>query len=123
MIETRRTEAAAPFPGRVRRPCAVTGSDPATIAAAVIEGDAVTTDALAQGKTVSATAEAALSLHRAEWVWASFSYIESWYNPARLHSGLGYRSTDDLRSLMGGGPDRAVALKPTNCPRKRGNLS
>ena len=23
---------------------------------------------------------------------ASFSYIESWYNPARLHSGLRYRS-------------------------------
>jgi transposase InsO family protein len=21
-----------------------------------------------------------------------FSYIEGWYNPARLHSGLGYRS-------------------------------
>ena len=23
---------------------------------------------------------------------ACFSYIESWYNPVRLHSGLGYRS-------------------------------
>ena len=23
---------------------------------------------------------------------ACFSYIEGWYNPARLHSGLGYRS-------------------------------
>jgi putative transposase len=23
---------------------------------------------------------------------ACFTYIEGWYNPARLHSGLGYRS-------------------------------
>ena len=23
---------------------------------------------------------------------ACFSYIEAWYNPIRLHSGLGYRS-------------------------------
>ena len=23
---------------------------------------------------------------------ACFSYIESWYNPVRLHSGLGYQS-------------------------------
>ena len=23
---------------------------------------------------------------------ACFSYIEGWYNPVRLHSGLGYRS-------------------------------
>ena len=23
---------------------------------------------------------------------ASFSYLEAWYNPARLHSSLGYRS-------------------------------
>ena len=29
---------------------------------------------------------------QAEARMACFSYIESWYNPARLHSGLGYRS-------------------------------
>ena len=31
--------------------------------------------------------------------------------------------TDGLRSREGGGPDRALASKPTNCPRERGNLS
>ena len=29
---------------------------------------------------------------QAEARMACFSYIEGWYNPARLHSGLGYRS-------------------------------
>ena len=29
---------------------------------------------------------------RAEARMACFSYIEGWYNPVRLHSGLGYRS-------------------------------
>jgi len=29
---------------------------------------------------------------QAEARMARFSYIEGWYNPARLHSGLGYRS-------------------------------
>ena len=31
--------------------------------------------------------------------------------------------TDDLRSGEGGSPDRALASKPTNCPRERGNLT
>ena len=29
---------------------------------------------------------------QAEARMACFSYIEAWYNPSRLHSGLGYRS-------------------------------
>ena len=29
---------------------------------------------------------------QAEAKMACFSYIEAWYNPIRLHSGLGYRS-------------------------------
>jgi putative transposase len=29
---------------------------------------------------------------QAEARMACFSYIEGWYNPARLHSGLGYKS-------------------------------
>lgn len=29
---------------------------------------------------------------QAEARMACFSYIQGWYNPARLHSGLGYRS-------------------------------
>ena len=29
---------------------------------------------------------------QAEAKMACFSYIEGWYNPVRLHSGLGYRS-------------------------------
>ena len=29
---------------------------------------------------------------QAEAKMACFSYIEGWYNPTRLHSGLGYRS-------------------------------
>ena len=29
---------------------------------------------------------------QAEARMACFSYIEGWYNPVRLHSGLGYRS-------------------------------
>ena len=29
---------------------------------------------------------------QAEARMACFSYIEGWYNPARLHSGLGYRA-------------------------------
>ena len=29
---------------------------------------------------------------QAEARMAGFSYIDGWYNPARLHSGLGYRS-------------------------------
>ncbi len=31
-------------------------------------------------------------MSQAEARMACFSYIEGWYNPARLHSGLGYRS-------------------------------
>ena len=43
------------------------------------------------------TLEAELLSHRrfmsqAEPRMACFSYIEGWYNPARLHSRLGYRS-------------------------------
>ena len=45
----------------------------------------------------SCTLEAELLSRRrfasqAEAKMACFSYIEGWYNPARLHSGLGYRS-------------------------------
>ena len=32
------------------------------------------------------------SWRHAEARMASFSYIEGWYNPVRLHSSLGYRS-------------------------------
>ena len=31
-------------------------------------------------------------MSRAEARMACFSYIEGWYNPVRLHSGLGYQS-------------------------------
>ena len=31
-------------------------------------------------------------LSQAEARMACFSYVEGWYNPARLHSSLGYRS-------------------------------
>jgi len=36
-----------------------------------------------------------------------FSYIEGWYNPVRLHSGLGYRS------LMAYEADTEAALTTT----------
>jgi hypothetical protein len=32
---------------------------------------------------------------------ACFSYIEGWYNPLRLHSGLGYRSRHPRRRRCG----------------------
>ena len=35
---------------------------------------------------------------------ACFSYIEGWYNPVRLHSGLGYQSSMTYEA------DRGVAL-------------
>lgn len=48
--------------------------------------------------TVPANRMKARRVHRvplasqAETKTACFSYIEGWYNPVRLHSGLGYRS-------------------------------
>lgn len=71
LIETRRSEAASPFSGRVRQPLATPRSDPAGIAAAMVETDAVTTDALAHGQTVPEISRAALALHRAERVWVA----------------------------------------------------
>ena len=38
---------------------------------------------------------------------ACFSYIEGWYNPVRMHSGLGYRSP------MAYGAEREEALTAT----------
>jgi len=51
----------------------------------------------AMAESFFATLEAELLSRRrfasqAEAKMACFSYIEGWYNPARLHSGLGYRS-------------------------------
>ncbi len=37
---------------------------------------------------------------QAEARMACFSYIESWYNPVRLHSGLGYRSPITYEASM-----------------------
>ena len=41
---------------------------------------------------------------QAEAKMACFSYIEGWYNPVRLHSGLGYRSPityeADMQAVM-----------------------
>ncbi len=41
---------------------------------------------------------------QAEARMACFSYIEGWYNPVRLHSGLGYRSPmtyeADMQTVM-----------------------
>ncbi len=31
---------------------------------------------------------------------ACFSFIDGWYNPARLHSALGYRSPMDYEAIM-----------------------
>ena len=53
---------------------------------------------------------------------ACFSYIEGWYNPARLHSGLGYRSPMTYEAQSEAALTPAVARKPTNRPRERGNL-
>ena len=39
---------------------------------------------------------------------ACFSYIEGWYNPARLHSGFGYRSPMTFEAEREE-PDPAVA--------------
>lgn len=44
---------------------------------------------------------------QAEARMACFSYIEGWYNPARLHSGLGYRSPITYEADM-----QAVMTKP-----------
>ena len=33
---------------------------------------------------------------------ACFSYVEGWYNPVRLHSGLGYRSPTTYEADMEG---------------------
>ena len=38
---------------------------------------------------------------------ACFSYIEGWYNPTRLHSGLGYRSPTTYE-----GEQRAALIEP-----------
>jgi transposase InsO family protein len=51
----------------------------------------------AEARQRAATLEAELLSRRrfasqAEAKMACFSYIEGWYNPLRLHSGLGYRS-------------------------------
>ena len=51
----------------------------------------------AMAESFFSTFEAELLGHRrfasqSEARMACFSYIEGWYNPARLHSGLGYRS-------------------------------
>ena len=51
----------------------------------------------AMAKSFFSTLEAELLSRRrftsqAEARMACFSYIEGWHNPARLHSGLGYRS-------------------------------
>ena len=43
------------------------------------------------GPFVEPDAAAAFASH-AEARMATFSFIEAWYNPARLHSALGYRS-------------------------------
>ena len=37
---------------------------------------------------------------QAEAKMACFSYIEGWYNPVRLHSGLGYRSPINYEADM-----------------------
>jgi putative transposase len=37
---------------------------------------------------------------QAEARMAGFSYIEGWYNPVRLHSGLGYRSPMTYEATM-----------------------
>jgi len=47
--------------------------------------------------------------------------IEGWYNPARRHSGLGYRSPMAYEADREANPDHAVAPKPANRPPRRGN--
>ena len=60
---------------------------------------------------------------RAKARMACFSYIEGWYTPGRLHSGLGYGLPMTYEAKEGGRPDPAVARKPENLPRERGNLT
>src|SRR3954469_197821 len=52
---------------------------------------------------------------------ACFSYIEGWYNPVRLHSGLGYRSPMTYETEIAGRNEHGVARKPLNRPLSRGN--
>ncbi len=59
----------------------------------------------AMAESFFSTLEAELLSHRrfasqAEARMACFSYIESWYNPVRLHSGLGYRSPITYEASM-----------------------
>ena len=60
---------------------------------------------------------------QAEAKMACFSYIEGWYNPMRLHSGLGYRSPITYEADMQDRHDQDVDCKLTNRPLKRGNLT
>ena len=53
---------------------------------------------------------------------ACFSYIESWYNPVRLHSELGYRSPMAYEANRQTAEADHVVPKSTNCPRDRVNL-
>jgi len=66
-------------------------------------------DAGGTDKSFFSTLEAELLSRRrfasqAEARMACFSYIEGWYNPVRLHSGLGYRSPmtyeADMQAVM-----------------------
>ena len=59
---------------------------------------------------------------QAEAKMACFSYIEGWYNPVRLHSGLGYRSPSSTSRR----PKRTRSTEPCsakspNRPPNRGN--
>src|SRR5437016_5670757 len=58
---------------------------------------------------------------QAEAKMACFSYIEGWYNPVRLHSGLGYRSPITYEADMQAAMTKTVDCKLTNRPLKRGN--
>jgi transposase InsO family protein len=59
---------------------------------------------------------------QAEARMACFSFIEGWYNPARLHSALGYGVAHGLRGSKGEHLSRTVTTASLTTPRKRGSF-
>src|SRR5260370_41625189 len=49
-----------------------------------------------------------------------FDYIETFYNPLRLHSALGYLSPSSSKTASS--PNQPMLFKPTTCPHFRSHI-
>jgi len=52
---------------------------------------------------------------------ALFEYIETFYNPLRRHSSLGYKSPVEFEQIYSAEMKEAAAAQALTCPRKRVN--